>query len=106
MTRCGPAGNCSPPQAGRIFRVKGKLPILVCLLLGGCGYSAEELEAAFRDGHRAGIIWCKRDEPAQEPELDAELLTHWRDGFEQSVSVQCASRAAEIVWPGEAAVQK
>lgn len=81
--------------------MKRNLPILLCLLAGGCGYSPEELEAAFRDGHRAGIIWCKRDEPVQSPEMDIELVTQWQRGFEEAASVQCAAREDEIVWQAE-----
>lgn len=72
--------------------------LLLIVASSGCGYSAAELEAAYRDGHRAGIIWCKRDEAAAAPELDAELLVEWRRGFEESTGIQCPAKAHSLVW--------
>jgi hypothetical protein len=66
--------------------------VLVCVLMltFGCGYSEEEFESAYADGHRAGIIWCKRQNEVVMPDIDAELLVHWRRGFKESTSIQCA----------------
>ena len=65
-------------------------------LIGGCGYSDEELEAAYRDGHRSGIIWCKRLGEPPVPEIDEELLVRWQAGFVESTSIQCASSASQL----------
>ena len=72
--------------------------VVIASVLGGCGYSAEELDAAFRDGHRAGIIWCKRQDPLAQPDLDAELLDRWQAGFRESTSLQCAASARKLEW--------
>lgn len=66
--------------------------LLACLLVGSCGYSAEDLDAAYRDGHRAGLIWCKREEPKGSPDLDAPLLTEWERGWSEATSVQCPGK--------------
>lgn len=66
------------------------------LLISGCGYSEQELDAAYRDGHRSGIIWCKRLGEPPVPEMDEVLLQRWRAGFIESTSIQCASAASEL----------
>lgn len=70
--------------------------LLLIGLTGGCGYSDEELAAAYRDGHRSGIIWCKRLGEPPIPDIDEELLVRWREGFIESTSIQCASSAAQL----------
>jgi len=72
--------------------------LVIALGLGGCGYSDEELDAAFRDGHRAGIIWCKRQNELTQPDLDAELLARWQAGFREATSLQCAASASSLEW--------
>ncbi len=67
---------------------------VVVLVLAGCGYSEAELNAAYRDGHRAGIIWCKRDEPLSEPDIASELLERWQDGWRESTRIQCPDKPA------------
>lgn len=74
------------------------LILVIALSLGGCGYSAEELDAAFRDGHRAGIIWCKRQDELAQPDLDEELLARWQAGFRESTSLQCGASASKLEW--------
>jgi len=73
------------------------LLIGVCLL-AGCGYSEAELEEAYRDGHRAGIIWCKRLGQPPLVNLDEELLVRWREGFVESTSLQCATEARKLTF--------
>ena len=68
----------------------------VLLLISGCGYSEEELDAAYRDGHRSGIIWCKRLGEPPVPDMDEVLLERWREGFLESTSIQCASAAGQL----------
>ena len=58
--------------------------------------SEAELEGAYRDGHRAGIIWCKRLGDPPQVDLDEELLARWREGFIESTSLQCASEARKL----------
>lgn len=77
-------------------RVSAGRWLLVVGLIGGCGYSDEELEAAYRDGHRSGIIWCKRLGEPPVPEIDEELLARWRAGFTESTSIQCESSASQL----------
>ena len=66
------------------------------LLLAGCGYSDEDLQAAYRDGHRAGIIWCKRQNELTPPEIDQQLLDEWLRGFQESTAIQCAGPAGRL----------
>ena len=70
--------------------------LLAMLILGlsGCGYSEDELAEAFRQGHRAGIIWCKREEPVVHPDLPAALLAEWQRGWEEGTRLQCPEKAA------------
>jgi len=68
------------------------------LLVSACGYSEEELAGAYRDGHRAGIIWCKREGAAISPDIDDALLAEWRRGFEESAGIQCAPMARNLEW--------
>jgi hypothetical protein len=72
--------------------------LLACLLSGGCGYSDEERDQAYRSGHRAGIIWCKRHGDVVVPDLDEELLAPWRRGWLESTSLQCEALARDIVF--------
>jgi hypothetical protein len=65
-------------------------------LLAGCGHSDAELESAYRDGHRAGIIWCKRLGEPPQPDIAEVLLVRWREGFGESTSLQCASEARKL----------
>ena len=83
------------PLSAYPFYVSGKAFLLIGLT-GGCGYSDEELAAAYRDGHRSGIIWCKRLGEPPIPDIDEELLVRWREGFIESTSIQCASSAAQL----------
>jgi hypothetical protein len=70
--------------------------LLAVLVLSGCGYSEEDLQNAYREGHRAGIIWCKRLGTPVVPELDEPLLARWRDGWRESTSIQCPKDAADV----------
>jgi hypothetical protein len=70
--------------------------LLILACVAGCGYSTEELESAYRDGHRAGIIWCKRQNEVVLPDIDEELLEHWRRGFKESTSIQCALSTGKL----------
>ena len=79
--------------------MRAALVIAGLSLLYGCGYSDEQLASAYREGHRAGIIWCKREDPAVSPEMDDLLLVEWRRGFEESAGIQCASKARQLSWP-------
>ena len=72
--------------------------ILGLSLLTGCGYSEADLENAYREGHRAGIIWCKRLGEPVVPELDEVLLERWRSGWRESTSLQCGKEAAAVSW--------
>jgi len=78
---------------------KYKIVLLIAaFLLAGCGYSEAELDGAYRDGHRAGIIWCKRLGEPPQPDLDEQLLARWREGFSESTSLQCASEARKLAF--------
>ena len=79
----------------RVRNVKTLL-LLAAVMLAGCGYSEAELEGAYRDGHRAVIIWCKRLGGPPQLDLDEELLLRWREGFIESTSLQCASEARKL----------
>lgn len=73
-----------------------RMLMILPLLLGGCGYSDEDLKEAYNAGHRAGIIWCKRQNEVSPPELADELLAQWQAGFRESTSIQCPSAAAGL----------
>lgn len=70
--------------------------MLSVLLLSSCGYSEQELDNAYREGHRAGIIWCKRLGTPMVPNLDEPLLARWRDGWRESTSIQCPKDATDV----------
>ena len=76
----------------RIRLAAGTLMVCGAAMLGGCGVSEQDLEDAYRAGHRAGIIWCKRDEEPGLPDLQAELLAEWQRGWDESASIQCAGK--------------
>jgi len=66
------------------------------LLLPGCGISEAELEAAWQDGYRQGMIWCKRQDQRALPEAPEPLLARWQAGWQEAVKRQClmAGRSA------------
>lgn len=76
--------------------MKPLLLLSVLAIATGCGYSPEELESAYRDGHRAGIIWCKRQNEIVQPDIDEELLLQWRRGFKTSTAAQCAVSVGKL----------
>lgn len=92
------AGRGRPAHAA-LRLVSGAL-LLVCWSgLSGCGYSAQELDAAYREGHRRGIIWCRREDPVEVPELDDELLAEWQRGWNEAASVQCRGKYLRLRTP-------
>jgi|GEM_PF-6085241 len=66
------------------------------MLLSACGYSDEDLKAAYNAGHRAGIIWCKRQGEIETSDLADELLLQWQAGFRESTSIQCPAAAEHL----------
>ena len=93
MLACGATRSKGRDVAVRAFAI-----LLALQVPAGCGYSEADLENAYRDGHRAGIIWCKRLGEPVVPELDEVLLERWRSGWRESTSLQCAKDAAAVSW--------
>ena len=72
------------------------MTLALCLALSGCGYSQADFDAAYNDGYRAGIIWCKRAGDPVVPALEVELLEHWQRGWRASTLAQCETEAQRV----------
>jgi len=72
---------------------------LAALPLAGCGISEAELEAAWQDGYRQGMIWCKRQDQRSQPDAPDELVARWDAGWQEAVKRQClmAGRQAGFI---------
>jgi len=70
--------------------------LAAALLLPGCGISDAELEAAWQEGYRQGMIWCKRQDQREVPDQPEALVARWQAGWQEAVKRQClvAGRSA------------